>query len=207
MHQQPPKIPLLRSTSASKSCHVVSSRALTVYAGAGTGAVWQQAGPVGTLQFGDDSGWWYPRDYLHEVTTSADGRMQTTVPVRSGQRQGYMIDIYNPTNVTQTILGPGNTPDSPALDPVRIGVSVPNRNIDRGASTWNIRFTLPGAIPPHQTREVRVLWTSTACLAKGSAEGIDQISFRVRVGWLTRTEVIPLDQGWYLSGPSQGPCT
>ncbi len=44
MHQQPPKIPLLCSTSAAKACHVVSSRALTVYAGAVTGAVWQPAG-------------------------------------------------------------------------------------------------------------------------------------------------------------------
>ena len=39
----------------------------------------------------------------------------------------------------------------------------------------------------------------------GSA-GIDQLSLRVRVGWLTRTEVVPLDQMRALSGPSQQKC-
>ena len=34
MHQQPPKMPLLRSTNAANAAHVDSSRALTVYAGA-----------------------------------------------------------------------------------------------------------------------------------------------------------------------------
>jgi len=32
MHQQPPKTPLLNSTSAAKASHVDSSRAFTVYA-------------------------------------------------------------------------------------------------------------------------------------------------------------------------------
>ena len=36
MHQQPPKMPLLRSTKAANAAHVDSSRALTVYAGATT---------------------------------------------------------------------------------------------------------------------------------------------------------------------------
>jgi hypothetical protein len=33
MHQQPPKMPLLRSTNAANAAHVDSSRALTVYLG------------------------------------------------------------------------------------------------------------------------------------------------------------------------------
>jgi hypothetical protein len=53
---------------------------------------------------------------------------------------------------------------------------------------------------------LRVMWTSTTCLEKGSSQGIDQLSLRVRVGWITRTEIIRLNQGWYLSGPSQGRC-
>jgi hypothetical protein len=48
----------------------------------------------------------------------------------------------------------------------------------------------PGSIPPHQTRALRVLWTSATCLSKGPSQGIDELSLRVRVGWLTRTEVI-----------------
>jgi hypothetical protein len=30
---------------------------------------------------------------------------------------------------------------------------------------------------------------------------------RVRVGWFTRTEIIPLDKAWALTGISHGPCT
>ena len=36
MHQHPPKMPLLRSTSAANAVHVDSSRAFTVYVGSGT---------------------------------------------------------------------------------------------------------------------------------------------------------------------------
>jgi hypothetical protein len=50
------------------------------------------------------------------------------------------------------------------------------------------------------------MWVSTACLEARGATGIDKLTLRVRVGWLTRTEVIPLSQGVYLSGPVHGPC-
>jgi hypothetical protein len=85
-------------------------------------------------------------------------------------------------------------------------VSVPNRDVDNGGLIRNVRFTLPGVIPPHQIRLVRVLWTSDVCLGKGGSSGIDQLYLRVRVGWFTRTEIVQLTQGWYLSGPSHGRC-
>lgn len=31
--------------------------------------------------------------------------IQNTTPIRSGQRQGYVVSVFNPTNVTQTIVG------------------------------------------------------------------------------------------------------
>jgi hypothetical protein len=53
-----------------------------------------------------------------------------------------------------------------------------------------------------------VTWISDICLGeKGDSSVMDQISLRVRVGWFTRTEKIPLLQGWGVSGPSQGGCT
>jgi hypothetical protein len=63
------------------------------------------------------SAWWYPKDYNREVDTSVGGANQTTVPIRSGQRQGFAIGIYNPTDVAQTVLGPAYGPDVPGDSP------------------------------------------------------------------------------------------
>jgi hypothetical protein len=156
------------------------------------------------------SGWWYLQDRNAEADTSADGVMQTTVPIRSGQWQGFAVSIENDSDWTQTILGPAvgqNLPDnSPGSLTAELAVSFPNTNIDRGGFVFTgVRFGLPGVIPPHQIRVLRVLWRSTICLqGKGSATGIDELALRVRVGWITRTEAIPLGQGWYLAGPSTG---
>lgn len=183
---------------------------LVALAGIATGYLIYYYVAPGSLQDGDASVWYYPRDGEHEVVTTADGITQATVPIRSGQRQGFAISIYNPTGVTQTILGPAYgyhvPPDSPASDPdiVQIGVSVPSRYLDHSGITTNVGFTLPGAIPPHQFRVVRVLWISDLCLGKGQSNVIDTLSLRVRVGWFTRTEIIPLDQGWAVAGPSKG---
>jgi hypothetical protein len=184
--------------------------AIVVLAGIASGYLIYYGAP-GSLQVTGDAGWWYRRDYVRAVDTTADNANQTTVPVRFGQRQGFFISIYNPTGVTQTILGPAYGPnvprDSLGMGVGQIGVSVPNRNIDRGGSTRNIRFTLPGVIPPHQIRLIRVLWTSNACMVAGGTGSIDQLSLQVRTGWFSRTEIIPLDQAWALAGTRQSQCS
>ena len=68
---------------------------------------------LGSLESAGASGWWYPQDYNREVDTTAHGATQTTVPLRSGQRQGYFVSIDNTTGVTQTILGPAYGPSVP----------------------------------------------------------------------------------------------
>jgi hypothetical protein len=157
------------------------------------------------------AGWWFPQDSSREVDTSADSATQTTVPVRSGQQQGYAIDLVNVSGLTQTVLGPATGPGLPSDDigfppgPPEIGVNAPNAMLDRGGFIRNgVRFVLPGVIPAHQGRLLRILWVSKVCLGQGSGIGNDEIALRVRIGWITRIEVIPLDQGWYLAGPSTG---
>jgi len=168
------------------------------------------------IQYGDDGAWWYSQDYTHEIDTSADGAQQSTVPVRSGQRQGFLFAIDNPSNFTETVLGPVmiayapvNSYDSPdGFGPIAMGVSVPDREIANGGMTRNVAFTLPASIPPHGYRLLRITWISDICLqGKGSAAWIDNLYVRVRVGWFTRTDVIPLGMGWGLSGPSANPDT
>ncbi len=165
---------------------------------------------AGALQVGPQSMWWYPQDAARAVTTTlADGDTQVTVPIRSGRRQGFAVGIYNPTDVTQTIVGvprPGQASVAPAAQTAQVAVSVPNWNIDNGGTSRAVQFTLPGVIPPHQLRLLRVIWVSDICEDRGAATVMDQISLRVRVGWFTRTEEIPLGQGWGVSGPSQSGC-
>jgi hypothetical protein len=163
------------------------------------------------LTAGGSEGWWYAQDRAREVDTSADGAMQTTVPIRSGQWQGFVVDLFNDSNQTQTVLGPaaGNGLPSAFVGSGGfhgiIGVSTPNREVDEGGGVYTaVKFGLPGVIPPHQLRAMRVLWRSTTCLGRGDEQGSDEVALRVRVGWITRTEVIWLTEGWYVAGPTTG---
>jgi len=163
------------------------------------------------LQFGGGAAWWYPQDYTHEHDSEADGATQSTVPVRPGQRQGIVITIYNPTDVTQTVLGPGDNADNGFWDslgfqPGQVRVSVPNLNVDGGGMTRNIRFIIPGVIPPHQYRELRVIWVSNACSSHGGGASFDALALRVRVGWFTKIETVPLGQAWGISGVNHLNC-
>jgi hypothetical protein len=148
---------------------------------------------------------WYGKESGPAVDTQAGGAEQTTVPIRSGKRQGFLLNVYNPSDVTETVLGLASTND-PFGTPLQILVSEPNPQVDLGGIVNDVFYTLPEAIPPHQARLIVVKWTSTVCLAKGEQVGISHIELRVGVSFMTWTDDIPLDEGWYLSGPSQGPC-
>jgi hypothetical protein len=165
------------------------------------------------LQYWNNTGdWWYPQDANHEAIARADNATQNTAPIRSGQQQGYVIGIYNPTNVTQTVVGDasGETGwNNPGSGTERLTVSRSYVDVANGVvgetAAQNIRFGLPVSIPPLQMRLVRVLWISDLCLSNGESNGVDVLYLRVRVGWFTKTEAIP-QEGWYLVGPSHGRC-
>jgi hypothetical protein len=156
------------------------------------------------LQPGGGYGWVYAKDFNREVDTQAGGAEQTTVPIRSGQLQGLVITITNTSDFTQTVLG--LAPNSIPFGTAFARVSEPNHWIDIGGMIANARYTLPEDVPPGQFRMVEVLWRSSVCLARGAQAGIQQVQLRVRIGWLVETDTIPLFEGWYLSGPSHGPC-
>jgi hypothetical protein len=168
--------------------------------------------------YAGEFGWWYPQD--HEVDSTADGAQQTTVRIRSGQWQGFAIGIFNTSNFTETIIGPPTGLDVPWDSPnggpgqPLIEVSVPDRAIANGGFIRNVAFeSLPVSIPPHQYRLLRVSWITDVCILGGRKtsnmlddgyQSIDSIYLRVRVGWFTRTDVIPLDMAVALAGPSHG---
>ncbi|MHB1433887.1 MAG: HAAS signaling domain-containing protein [Streptosporangiaceae bacterium] len=145
--------------------------------------------------------WWPLSSSAHPVTTTADGHTQWTVPVLSGQRQGMLVTVYNPSDWTQTIVGVTDWPLSLA-DP-RVAVSLHTSGVgDVGFPPVLFAASVP--IPPHQARVLRLTWTSDICLERGTGILIDNITLRVRVGLLTETENVNLGQGWELAGPSYG---
>jgi hypothetical protein len=162
------------------------------------------------LQFGGGSDWWYDKDINHQRETRADGATQETVPVRPGQRQGILISIYNPADVTQTVLGPGTGPnefhDTMGVQPGQVRVSVPNAMVDRGGVIRNVKFVLPGVIPPHQYRLLRVIWISNSCSVAGGGPLFDALTLRVRVGSLVRTEIIRLGTAYAIQGANHLNC-
>jgi hypothetical protein len=144
------------------------------------------------------SGWWYPPDYNRQVTTQADLVTQTTVPIRPGHRQGFFIQVFNFTGMTQTVLGSnirGGGPNGGTNGSVTLSASDPQRS---GSEPHALTYTLPVSIPPGQSRYLRITWISHGCLAGQDIAGIDSVELRVRVGWTTRTEYIQFGQGFYL---------
>jgi hypothetical protein len=159
------------------------------------------------LVFNTTFSWWSPIDAARSVQTYAGGSSQDTVPIRSGQQQGYVVYLENDSDWTQVILGPGPG----GFDgigawggvPVQIGVG-DSREIEEGGGDFRaVRYVLPGAIPPHSIRAVRVLWISNTCLQDpGGSQGSDLLTLQVRVGLFTRTETVTLPATFALSGPS-----
>jgi hypothetical protein len=164
------------------------------------------AGTAAPIQVASASSWWFPRDSARAVDTQADGAEQTAIPIRSGQEQGFAITVDNPSDWTQTVLGPAGYGNSPGSLTAQIGVATADP-YHGGGVFLPLRYKLPESIPPHQTRALRVLWTSNACLGKGASQGINQVRLRVRVATITRTETIQLPEGFFVTGPSQGRCS
>jgi hypothetical protein len=171
---------------------VIVPAVLAIGLGAGTAIFWEVQPSL--VFYSGSYGWWYSVDSNRDVTTQADGATQDTVPLRPGQLQGFAVLIYNPSDVTQRILGaPAGT--------ISIGAPVPPQIAVATTTPWQlegephaVRYRIGGAIPPHSFRWVRVLWRSYRCYlnAVGGNQGIDELTARVRVGWMTRTENIQL---------------
>jgi hypothetical protein len=154
------------------------------------------------------SGWLYPADWHVQVETTADAVMQTAVPYRFGQRQGILVELVNESDWTQQIIGIGPRWTFGSL-PGTAQVSVetgPDLNVvGTPAAGTRSDFALPGVIPPHSARLVHVSWTSDLCYGAGGGPGsgiiVDHITLQVRVGMITKTEDIPLQQAFQLTPP------
>ncbi len=157
---------------------------------------------VAGLQARGAYAWWYPEDASRQVRTEADGIVQLTVPIRSSQRQGFVVDVYNPSSWTQTVVGPSSE-FSPGNPDGQLAVST--RAVLGGANALRAAtYALPGVIPPHQSRAIRLMWVSVMCDEAGGGTITDGLVLQVRVGWVTRTETVNLNPTWAAYGPSTG---
>ena len=146
-----------------------------------------------SLEFYTSTAWWSQVDGAHVVETRAAGATQETAPIRPGQIQGFVVTIYNPSDMTQFITGNAN-PISPGA-PVAAQISVSTTGAVQEIGTPHaVTYRAGGGvIPPHSYRWVRVLWRSDRCyLEDGGSQGVTGLLLRVRVGWITRTETIEL---------------
>jgi hypothetical protein len=148
-------------------------------------------------------GWLYPADQARAVETTAGDVTQTAVPYRFGQRQGILVSLVNASDWTQRIVGAGPSFTFGSY-PGETRVSVqsgPHLNVVGTALSGASYYASPGVIPPHSVRLVRVFWTSDECMGAGGGIIIDHITLQVRVGVVTRTESIPLQDAFELTGP------
>ena len=159
-----------------------------------------------TLQGPEMAGWWNPQDRAREVDTDEiTGEIVSAIPGRWGQVQGFVVTVTNDSNWTQTILGP--VPYMPTPGGV-VGVQLAASGVDpwkpgSGGFPDGLTFhSVPVSIPPHETRALRVLWRTTICQDQGAHYVMKSLELRVRVGWVTRNEVVPLTPYWTLNGAS-----
>ena len=145
------------------------------------------------------------------MDTQAAGASQDTVPIRPGHIQGFAITIFNPSDMTQVILGSADniSPGAPVPPQIAVSTRGPWRLF---GSAHDLKYRIGGPIPPHSYRWVRVLWRSYYCYLNGvgSSQGTSDLLLRVRVGRITQTEDVQLPAefavGVFASGPHPASC-
>ena len=169
---------------------VIAAVAIAIGLPAGTLTFWQ-AQP--DLEWVGSFSWWSPVDAARSVTTEAAGATQDTVPLRPGKIQDFAIFVYNPSDMTQIITGSADHISPGAPVPATISVST-TATVYQMGEPHAVRYRTGGPIPPHSYRWVLVRWRSAHCYleAAGGWQGNSDLELRVRVGWITTTEDIPL---------------
>jgi len=185
---------------------VIAALCIAIGLPSGTVIYWRAQS---TLQFDGVSTWWGRAP--HEVDSQAAGAMQETVQIVPGQIQGFAITVYNPSDMTQVIIGSADNISPGAPVPPQIAVSTTGTLRQSGEPHW-VRYRVGGPIPPHSYRWVRVLWRSYYCYLNGvgSSQGTSDLLLHVRVGLITRTEDVQLPEefavGVFASGPHPASC-
>jgi hypothetical protein len=171
---------------------IVAAVTIAIGLPAGTLIFWQVQPD---LEWVGSFSWWSRADVARSVTTEAAGATQITPPLRPGKIQGFAIFVYNPSDLTEFITGSADHISPGAPVPATISVST-TATVYQMGEPHAVRYRTNGPIPPHSYRWVLVRWRSAHCylLAAGGWQGNPDLQLRVRIGWITRTEDIPLGE-------------
>lgn len=172
--------------------------------GTGTGFLvsMKSAAPLTVVE----TGWLYPVDQARAVSSTADMITQTTIPSRTGQRQGILLGIVNNSNWTQVILGAQPEWDMVVFSEVRVDVESGPHLSMTGEPHNTASYRSPGVIPPHSFRFVHVSWASQMCPSNLGEVIVTDIELQIRVGVITRTEDLSLNQAFAVTGGHAPPC-
>jgi hypothetical protein len=179
----------------------------------GTGAGFLISMKTATPLFVTGVRWLYPVDQAHATQTSVDSSIgeifQSTVPIRSRERQGVELSVWNFSDWTQQVLGMDPDWDGGFFANVQVTVETGPYMHMNGAARHGtpVYYVAGAAIPPHSYRFIHVSWTADGCGLRNASTSFSDLPLTVRVGTVTRTEDIPLDQQTYvIQGPSHLKC-
>jgi hypothetical protein len=133
---------------------------------------------------------WDAVDVNHEKDSSAAGYTQATVPARPNTRQAFYVGIFNPSKVTQTILGLPRDESGTIYRP-RIGVSTRRLEGTKLVETQLHYAPGPVSLAPDQEAVLRFSLHAT-CIEPGGTVYWTDLDLRVRVGAFIRTESVDL---------------
>ncbi|MGA7988568.1 MAG: hypothetical protein WCB51_09245 [Candidatus Dormiibacterota bacterium] len=157
-----------------------------------------------SLTFGGSSKWLYPQDQSRAVDSFLLGAQATTVPARSGQWQGFVVQVENPSSAAQTVVGLATSTESPTglvgmAGVTDVSVAVSTYGDYTGGYPGRLYFTSQQTIQPGQFRFIRVMWKTDPCSMASSGEtGSDQLNLEVQVGWFSRVESLSLALAYQL---------
>lgn len=126
--------------------------------------------------------WWTAADQSAARPGSSQGDPARQVPLRLGEQQGLLVLVINPTGRDQKVL---------SSDPGEFSLAVSTTS-GSVAQARSLVYRPSGTVPAHQSRWVRLLIRSDECWEKGGGVPLPGVTLPVRIGWLTRNEVIPL---------------
>ena len=136
-----------------------------------------------------DGGGWLPPDNAHVQSIRAGQYSASVVTPRPGHSQTFEMTLYNPSSVSQTVLGLTEGADlgsaETTAEPEHLTISTKPRSPDDAAVTYSSK---PVVIPPHRQFSLRLTHDTGHNWAPCRSEYWDGLSLQVRVGAFTRTE-------------------
>lgn len=138
---------------------------------------------------------WYRWEMKHAQNKQLADVSAVVMPMKNGAMQGFWLNLENPTDWAQTVLGVALGPMAQWPHGLQLGFAS-SPNIDEGGGpSIDQRWHRGGSytIPPHATRDFLLGWRMDACqFSPGSSYLMSQVPLRVRVGWFTRVETVQL---------------